>query len=266
MSDEKTTTSPDPTALAELAREARNLLAFQQAMGIESYPATPKLCRFLRPIPEGAAQTPSPPGSKTGHPPRTTAAPATTTSTLTLADVRKELGDCQRCARHTGRNQIVFGEGAAEAKLFVVGEVPECADDTAGLPFQGEPGELFLKMMGAIGLNRADLYLATLIKCRPADGHEPQPEEIAACLPFLLQQIAAVQPKIICTMGSLAAQALLHTPKNLLQLRGSWHRCQQIPLMPTFSPTFLLRNPEMKKAAWVDLQLIQKRLATAARG
>lgn len=261
MEHEKPTTPPDPTALAELARDARNLLAFQQAMGIDGYPAIPALRRFLRPETGRIAQDPAP--SPTGRQQRTTAAAAT--GTVTLAAIREELGDCRRCARHEGRNQIVFGKGAVGAKLFLVGEFPASEDDSAGLPFQGEAGELLMKMMAAIGLSRADLYLATLVKCRPADDHEPQAEEISACLPFLLQQIAAVRPKIICAMGGLAAQALLHSPKNLLQLRGAWHTCQQIPVMPTFSPVFLLRHPEMKKAAWVDLQLIQKRLATAAR-
>ncbi|MEW6593621.1 MAG: uracil-DNA glycosylase [Thermodesulfobacteriota bacterium] len=254
MEQEKPTTPPDPAALAELTRDARNLVAFQQAMGVEGYPATPELRRFLRPDAPG---TPKTPAVSAGC--RCPTAPAATSRTL--ADIRKELGDCHRCSRQEGREQIVFGEGEVGAKLFLVGEFPSVEDDAAGLPFQGEAGELLMKMMAAIGLNRADLYLANLVKCRPADGHEPHAEEIAACHPFLLQQISAVQPQVICAMGGLAAQALLHSRKNLLQLRGTWHSCQQIPLMPTFSPAFLLRNPEMKKAAWVDLQLIQKRLA-----
>jgi len=265
MDNEKTMAIPDPAALAKLAHDARNLLAFQQAMGIENYPATPELRRFLQPEAGRAAQTPSTPEPKTGHRPRKPVA-AATTSAISLADINKELGDCQRCPRHAGRKNIVWGEGKAGAKLLIVGEGPEGADDAAGLPFQGEAGELLMKMMGAIGLDRADLYLATLVKCHPADGHEPQVEEIAACLPFLLRQIAAVKPKAICAMGGLAAQALLHSKKNLLQLRGTWHKCQQVPVMPTFSPAFLLRNQEMKKAAWVDLQLIQKRLATTSPG
>ncbi|HSR36001.1 MAG TPA: uracil-DNA glycosylase [Desulfurivibrionaceae bacterium] len=259
MENEKTITPPEPAALAELARDARNLLAFQQAMGIDSYPATPELRRFLQPSTAKTTQSPS-----------STAAPKTpspqavpSAATITLADIREELGDCHRCPRHAGRTNIVFGEGEVGAKLFLVGEFPASEDAAAGLPFQGETGELLMKMMAAIGLNRADLYLATLVKCQPSDGHEPQAEEIAACLPFLLQQIAAVRPKVICAMGGLTAQTLLHSKKNLLQLRGTWHTCQQIPLMPTFAPAFLLRNPEMKKAAWVDLQLIQKRLASA---
>lgn len=257
MEPEKPTTPPDPAALAELARDARNLLAFQQAMGIDGYPATPELRRFLQP--DAPPKVPAP--TATGRPRRAPAAPATT---ISLADIREELGDCRRCARHRGRGKIVFGEGAVGAKLFIVGEFPAAEDGAAGLPFQGEAGELLGKMLAAIGLGRDDVYCTDLVKCRPGDGHEPQSEEIAACQPFLLQQISAVRPQIICAMGGLAAQALLHSKKNLLQLRGAWQSCQQIPLMPTFSPAFLLRNPEMKKAAWVDLQLIQKRLATAA--
>ena len=257
MEPEKPTLPPDPTALAELARDARNLLAFQQAMGIDSYPATPELRRFLQPD----APPKVPAATESGRPRHAPAAPA---PTISLADIREELGDCRRCARHAGREKIVFGEGAVGAKLFIVGELPTAEDGVAGLPFQGEAGELLSKMLAAIGLGHDDVYCTGLVKCRPADDHEPQPEEIAACHPFLLRQISAVRPRIICAMGGLAAQALLHTKKNLLQLRGAWHTCQQIPLMPTFAPAFLLRNPEMKKAAWVDLQLIQKRLATAA--
>ncbi len=261
MEHEKPTIPPDPMALAELARDARNLLAFQQAMGIDSYPATPELRRFLHPDPPTAPKTQTPAATESGRPRRASTTPPA--SAISLADIREELGECRRCGRHEGRKKIVFGEGEVGAKLFIVGELPAGEDDAAGLPFQGEAGKLLMKMVGAIGLSRADLYLATLVKCHPADGHEPRPEEIALCHPFLLQQINAVRPKIICAMGGLAAQALLHSKKNLLQLRGAWHSCQQIPLMPTFSPAFLLRNPEMKKAAWVDLQLIQKRLATA---
>lgn len=260
MENEKTITSPDPADLAELAREARNLVAFQMAMGVEGYPATPELARFLRP--ETGRRNRTEPTPAAERPGRAPVPPPT--AALSLADIREELGDCRRCPRHAGRTQIVFGRGEIGAKLFIVGEFPGSEDDGSGLPFQGEAGELLVRMMAAIGLNRTDLYLANLVKCCPGDGHEPLAEEISACLPFLLQQIAAVQPKVICAMGGLAAQALLHSRKNLLQLRGTWQSCQQIPLMPTFAPAFLLRNPEMKKAAWVDLQLIQKRLATVA--
>ncbi|MBU4178163.1 MAG: uracil-DNA glycosylase, partial [Proteobacteria bacterium] len=130
-----------------------------------------------------------------------------------------------------------------------------------GLIMSGEPGQLLDKMLGAIGLNRADVHLSLLTRC-----HAPEPpgkEAVDACLPFLLKEIMLVAPTVICAMGVLAAQKLLHTSKPLSQLRGRFHDFQGIPLIPTFSPEFLLKNPEMKKATWLDLQMIQKKIQVA---
>jgi len=253
--------------------DLKKLLALHRDFGIEAYPRSPELDHFLNslsPSGERKAKTPAtiadqkgaPIGLKNGR-------PLPTRSNQTLADIQAELGDCRRCPLYETRKQIVFGAGSPKASLFIVGDSPSPEDETAGTPFSGEAGELLTKMLKAIGLQLNDAYLTTIVKCRTADsvqsvldrGNEaPTASQIKICLPFLLRQIDAVAPKVICTMGQLAAQTILQSKTPLVRLRGSFHDYHGIPLMPTFHPAFLLRNQEMKKAAWIDLQLIQAKL------
>jgi len=178
----------------------------------------------------------------------------------TLAELYAEIQGCQRCQRHQSRNKIIAGEGTTGVKLLIITDAPSAEDDRCGRPMSGEPGQLLDKMLGAIGLSRAEAHLSLLTRCHAPE--QPGKEAVDACLPFLLKEIMLVAPKVICAMGPLAAQKLLHTNKPLSQLRGRFHDFQGIPLMPTFSPEFLLKNPEMKKATWLDLQLIQKKIQT----
>ena len=252
------TTPPIPAQAAlEFLQEVRQLVAFHQAIGIEGYPRTPELARFIagQQQPDAAtskSKTPLPPSSA----PFQTAAPIMPDTTLTA--LHAEIEGCQRCQRYQSRNKVIVGEGTARVKLMIIGDAPSAEDDLSGLPMSGEPGQLLDKMLGAIGLSRDAVHLSLLTRC-----HAPEPpgkEMVDACLPFLLKEIMLVAPKVICAMGPLAAQKLLRTSKPLSQLRGRFHDFQGIPLIPTFSPEFLLKNPEMKKATWLDLQLIQKKI------
>ena len=179
----------------------------------------------------------------------------------TLTELYAEIQGCQRCQLHQSRNTTIAGEGTTGVKLLIITDAPSAEDDSCGLPMSGEPGQLLDKMLGAIGLSRNAVHLSLLTRC-----HAPEPPgkaEVDACLPFLLKEIMLVAPTVICAMGPLAAQKLLHTSKPLSQLRGRFHDFQGIPLIPTFSPEFLLKNPEMKKATWLDLQMIQKKIQVA---
>jgi len=258
---------PPDAAIIDLLRKTRSLVAFHQALGIGEYPLQPELKTFLDTRGEagGALKTEEP--RPTWSAPKVTAKKKTQreasggqpASIVTLTEIREELGECTRCSLHLNRTSVVFGMGSESARLLIIGDSPGNEDDRQGEPFQGEAGELLDKMLAAIGLARKNVYLATLVKCPPPDGGTPSPEEISACLPILHRQIAAVSPAVICTMGALSTQTILNTTKQLIHLRGRFHSFQGIPLMPTFPPDFLIRNPELKKAAWLDLQKIKKK-------
>ena len=173
-----------------------------------------------------------------------------------LEQVRSELGDCQRCPLAGGRTHIVFGEGNPQADLVFVGEGPGRDEDISGRPFVGAAGQLLDKIIQAMGLTRDQVYICNIIKCRPPNNRDPEPEEITACRPFLEQQLAIIKPKVICTIGAFAARTLLNTSKPISKLRGRFHDYGEIKLMPTFHPAFLLRNPDQKRAVWEDVKKI----------
>lgn len=173
-----------------------------------------------------------------------------------LKKIRETIGDCTRCKLHPGRTQIVFGAGNPHARLLFVGEGPGRDEDLQGEPFVGRAGQLLTKMIEAMGFKRSDVYIANVVKCRPPENRLPEPDEVATCSPFLLQQIQAIHPKVIVTLGNLAAQTLLATKQGITKLRGEFQQFQGIPLMPTYHPAYLLRNPEMKKPCWEDLKKV----------
>ncbi len=175
-----------------------------------------------------------------------------------LEEIRQKLGDCKRCKLYQTRHHIVFGEGNPEAKLVLVGEAPGREEDLQGRPFVGAAGQLLTKMLKAIGLSREEVYICNVIKCRPPGNRNPQPDEIEACLPFLLEQLKVINPKVICTLGSISTRTLLNTNTPISRLRGQVHQWHSIKLVPTFHPAYLLRNPAQKRLAWEDLQLIKK--------
>ncbi len=177
-----------------------------------------------------------------------------------LEAVRTELGDCRRCPLGDRRHRLVFGEGNPNAELVFVGEAPGADEDAQGRPFVGRAGQLLTKIIAAMGLKREDVYICNILKCRPPGNRNPLPDEIAACEPFLIRQLEAIRPRVICAMGSIAARALLKSEAPISVLRGRFHSYQGIPLMPTYHPAYLLRNPGAKKQVWEDVQLIMRML------
>jgi uracil-DNA glycosylase family 4 len=177
---------------------------------------------------------------------------------LTLDAIRQEMGACTRCRLHEGRKSVVFGEGDAHAMLVFVGEAPGRDEDLQGRPFVGRAGELLTRIIEAIDLTREEVYIANIVKCRPPENRNPQPDEIQVCLPFLHKQLETIKPKIICALGTFAAQTLLETEERISILRGQFHNYHGALLMPTYHPAFLLRNPESKRAVWEDMKKIRE--------
>ena len=177
-----------------------------------------------------------------------------------LEAVRTELGDCRRCPLGGLRHRLVFGEGNPQAGLVFVGEAPGADEDAQGRPFVGRAGQLLTKIIVAMGLKREEVYICNILKCRPPGNRNPQPEEIAACEPFLIRQLEAIRPRVICALGSFAAHTLLKSEAPITVLRGRFHSYQGIPLMPTYHPAYLLRNPGAKKQVWEDVRTIMKAL------
>jgi uracil-DNA glycosylase family 4 len=175
---------------------------------------------------------------------------------VTLEDVRKELGDCKRCKLHRGRKTIVFGEGNEKATLMLIGEGPGYDEDVQGRPFVGKAGQLLTKILQSINLPREEVYIANIIKCRPPQNRNPEPDEIQSCHPFLMKQIEAIQPKIICALGTFSAQTLLKTETKITALRGKLFDLEGIKVIPTYHPAFLLRNPDKKREVWEDMKKI----------
>ena len=175
---------------------------------------------------------------------------------LTLAEVRQELGNCERCKLHRTRRTIVFGEGNEKTPLMFIGEGPGYDENVQGKPFVGKAGQLLTKILQSINLPREEVYITNIIKCRPPQNRNPEPDEIQSCHPFLLKQIHVIQPKIICALGTFSAQTLLKTDTKITALRGKFFDLEGIKVIPTYHPAFLLRNPERKREVWEDMKKI----------
>ena len=176
----------------------------------------------------------------------------------TLEGVRDELGPCTRCKLHAlGRRQIVYGAGNPRAELMFIGEAPGHDEDIQGVPFVGRAGQLLTKIIEAIGLARDDVYIANVIKCRPPENRNPEPDEVASCEPFLFRQVQAIRPKVIVALGTFAAQTLLRTNDPISRLRGQVFRYGDACLIPTFHPAYLLRSPERKREVWEDMKKVR---------
>jgi DNA polymerase len=189
---------------------------------------------------------------------------------LRLQILRDEvIGACTRCKLHRGRNCLVFGAGNPTASVAFVGEGPGADEDRSGLPFVGAAGQLLTRMIEAMGLERDDVYLCNVVKCRPPNNRDPEPDEVDACEPFLKEQLAIVRPRVIVGLGRHACHTLLRTRAPISSLRGRWHRYEGIDVMPTFHPSYLLREDgdptkARKREAWHDLKLVMARLATTS--
>jgi uracil-DNA glycosylase len=179
-----------------------------------------------------------------------------------LALVKAEIGpDCSRCKLHTlGRTQVVFGVGNPEADLMFVGEAPGGDEDLQGVPFVGRAGQLLTKIIEAIALTREQVYIANVIKCRPPQNRNPEPDEVDTCEPFLFAQVDVIRPRVIVALGTFAARALLRSTEPISKLRGRVFDYRGSQLIPTFHPAYLLRNPSSKREVWEDMKLVKRLL------
>ena len=183
------------------------------------------------------------------------------TDLMTLESIRTEIGDCQRCKLAPKRTHIVFGSGNPNAELVFVGEAPGFDEDQQGLPFVGRAGQLLTKIIESINFKREDVYICNVLKCRPPNNRDPEPDEVASCNPFLKKQLAAIQPKIVCCLGTFAAQTVLQTVASISKLRGKFFDRDGMRVIATFHPAYLLRSPDKKREVWEDMKQIRAELS-----
>ena len=174
----------------------------------------------------------------------------------TLLKIRENLGECTRCKLHSTRHKIVFGDGNPRAQLVFVGEGPGADEDAQGLPFVGRAGRLLTQIIEAMGLQRKDVYICNVVKCRPPENRQPEEDEVSTCSPFLWRQIDVIAPKVIVCLGAVAAKTLLQTNRGISQFRGEWLEFRGRKLLATYHPAYLLRNPHAKREVWKDLQKV----------
>jgi uracil-DNA glycosylase family 4 len=180
-------------------------------------------------------------------------------SVNTLEELRDFIGDCKRCKLCRERTHLVFGEGNPQARLVFVGEGPGRDEDMEGRPFVGEAGKLLTKIIeNGMGLEREDVYICNVVKCRPPKNRVPERDEIEACLPFLNRQLEIISPEVICALGLTATQSILGRPFAMNRDRGNWVSYMDVPMMPTYHPAYLLRNLSAKRQVWEDVQKIMK--------
>jgi DNA polymerase len=181
-----------------------------------------------------------------------------------LAAVAAQALTCERCELARGRTHVVFASGDPNADLMVIGEGPGAQEDRQGLPFVGPAGELLTKILGAIERSRDQVYIANIVKCRPPQNRDPRPEEVAACRPYLDQQIALVRPRVIVALGRVAAQTLLGNDYPVNRLRGTWWEVAGVPVRVTYHPAALLRDANLKRPTWEDMKIVRERLRETA--
>ncbi len=219
-------------ALAEIVGAVRRYVEYLQLLGVQELPL---------------------------HAPLDTAG-ETTAAADRLQQLAVQVRDCRNCRLHKSRTQVVFGTGNPAADLVFVGEAPGYEEDRQGEPFVGPAGQLLTRIIEAMGLSRAQVYILNVIKCRPPGNRNPLPDEIAACRPILQAQLACLRPRVICALGTFAARVLLHTDAPISRLRGRFHQLGAVKVMPTYHPAYLLRNPQEKRVVWHDIQCIQREL------
>jgi DNA polymerase len=184
-----------------------------------------------------------------------------TASGETLEAIRADIGDCTRCKLAATRKTIVFGQGDPKARLMFVGEAPGADEDEQGLAFVGKAGQLLTKIIEAIGMQREDVFIANVLKCRPPGNRNPEPDEIGQCQPFLERQILSIHPEVLVGLGKFGAHWLLKTAEPITRLRGRLGQYHGIKVMPTYHPAYLLRNPGAKKEVWEDMKVVRDLLA-----
>jgi uracil-DNA glycosylase family 4 len=264
-----------------IVEDVRAHLEYQRALGVKSIEvgAIDAQTPIVRPAVVSVAKeksiiasaTPSIAASKAGTTPSLSSSPlekedrrrggGIAEQTMTLEAIREEIGDCTRCKLHTGRKNIVFGEGNPEAVIVFVGEGPGFEEDQQGRPFVGEAGQLLTDIIEkGMKINRAEVYICNIVKCRPPGNRNPEPDEVEACIGFVKKQIRSINPKVIVTLGNVPTQNLLGTKQGITKLRGTWQAYEGIPVMPTFHPAYLLRSPGEKGKVWSDIKLVLEKL------
>ncbi len=183
-----------------------------------------------------------------------------TFSNYSLKELEGLVQDCRLCKLSAKRKNIVFGEGPSDARLVFIGEAPGAEEDLTGKPFVGEAGRLFSKIVSSMGITRNDVYICNIVKCHPPNNRDPEPDEIEKCLPILQAQISIIKPEIICTLGRVSLRTLIKKDLKITRDRGQWQDYMGIPVMPTYHPAYLLRNPDAKKDTWQDIKKIMDRL------
>jgi uracil-DNA glycosylase family 4 len=222
--------------LRELVAELETFLEFQGRLG---WVGTPRPEKSMSPPKKGAKQ-----------------------DRPTLAEIRQEMGDCQRCKLGKGRTNLVFGEGSPNARLMFIGEAPGAEEDLQGRPFVGEAGQVLNNMLHKLGLKREDVYITNIVKSRPPRNRDPEADEVEACLPFLIKQIDSIRPQVIVTLGKIATNNLLDINEPITKIRGKWREFKGIKVMPTFHPSYLHRFPKERRKTWDDMQQVMEYLAT----
>ena len=238
--------------LAKIARAIATYVDYQRELGVLGFPrSVPGPAAAARPAPRVAASV-------------DLFADASVAQARTLSELRAAIGDCHRCKLAPHRTQVVFGVGNERARLVFVGEAPGRDEDLQGEPFVGRAGQLLTEIITkGMRLERNDVYIANVIKCRPPENRNPEPDEVASCEPFLLRQLELISPEVIVALGKFAVQTLLRTKAPITQLRGRWYDYHGIKLMPTFHPAYLLRNPGDKRLVWEDIQKVMQALGLA---
>lgn len=232
----------------DIARDIKTVLEFFEALGFERLPVAVERRGALSEAPECAAPTLMP------------AFKAPVIKKAALEAVRAEIGDCRRCKLSGGRRTIVFGEGNPEADLMFIGEGPGKEEDIQGRPFVGDAGQLLTRLIEKMGFAREDVYIGNIVKCRPPMNRDPEDDEIGTCVQFIKRQIEIIAPKVVVSLGRISAHTLIGTKTPITRLRGTFYEYKGIPLMPTFHPAYLLRNPKDKWLVWQDAQKVIERL------
>jgi DNA polymerase len=257
--------------LLDLVAETKKQLEHLRVLGVEGI----QISSAVAPAPavkQAPAVTPPPPEPKPAPPRIEKIAPAPVgalfgdlapapvkleRSTETFEQIHAEIGDCTRCPLHEGRTHVVHTEGNRKARLMFVGEAPGADEDAQARPFVGRAGQLLTKIIEAIGLKREEVLIGNVNRCRPPGNRAPMPDEAATCKPFLLREIAVVQPEVIVVLGNTAMKNLLDTREGITRLRGTFQDYKGIKVMPTFHPAYLLRDPSKKRETWEDLKKVR---------
>jgi DNA polymerase len=257
--------TPSQVTIAELASALRTYVEHQRELGVLGFPLASESATVV------VEEAPRP---EVGEEPRVVAGASAAdlfaapglAAAGTLAALREHIGDCRRCKLAPHRTQIVFGVGSPRARLVFVGEAPGRDEDLKGEPFVGRAGQLLTEIITkGMKLRREDVYIANVIKCRPPENRNPEPDEVASCEPFLIRQLGLIGPEVIVALGKFAVQCLLRTKSPITQLRGRWYDYHGIRLMPTFHPAYLLRNPADKRLVWEDIQKVMGALGIGGK-